>query len=286
MNRRGFTLTELIIAAVVMAILGAALARILLNNSRFVSRQEAMMEARSTARAATQAMVAELHMVGDGGLLAASRDSVKLRIPYAFGMLCRTTGSVTTASLMPFDSLMFASAAPDSIAVGNDTTGAYTALRVTSLSGAPTPANCTADSIRTIPGGQLIGLTIVGGGGTARSKLLFYLSQSVTYKFTTSVDVPGRRGLWRRVGTGAYEELAAPFDTAASFAFLRGPLMQVSTVPPTALAISRDLVRGLQIRLTGASINPAQGSSAPQTFDLRTSVAFMNCKGTLTCSQL
>ncbi len=276
MNRRGFTLTELIIAAVVMAILGAALARILLNNSRFVSRQEAMMEARATARAAMQVMVAELHMVGDGGLLAASRDSVALRVPYAFGMLCRTTGSNTTASLMPYDSLMFASAAPDSIAIRNDTTGLYTTLRVTSLSAAPTAGNCTADSIRVVPGGRLTGLTITGGGGTARSKLLFYLSQSVTYKFMTSVDVPGRRGLWRRVGTGAYEELAAPFDTAATFAFLRGPLMQVSTTAPTSAASSRDSVRGLELRLTGASINPPQGASAPQTFDLRTRVAFMN----------
>lgn len=269
-------MTELLIATVVMAILGVALTRILLNNARFVSRQEAMMEARGTARAAMQAMVAELHMVGDGGLLAASRDSVMLRVPYAFGMLCRTTGSVTTGSLMPYDSLMFASAVPDSIAVRDDTTGAYTTLRLTSSSGTPTQSDCTADSVRTVPGGRLIGLTITGGGGTARSKLLFYLSQTVTYKFMTSVDVPGRRGLWRRVGTGPYEELAAPFDTAAAFAFLRGPLMQVSTVAPGGSAASRDSVRGLELHLTGASVNPPQGSSVPERFELRTSVAFMN----------
>ena len=96
MTRRGFTIAELVIAMVVMAILGTALARILIDNSRFVSRQDAMMESRATARAAMQAMVAELHMVPDSGLLAAAGDSVTVTVPYAFGMTCLPTSGTAT----------------------------------------------------------------------------------------------------------------------------------------------------------------------------------------------
>jgi prepilin-type N-terminal cleavage/methylation domain-containing protein len=285
MTRRGFTLAELIIAMVVLAILGLALMRILISNSRFVSGQEAMMEARSTARAAMQAMLAELHMVGDGGLIAASRDSVTVRVPYAFGMTCRRTGSVLTVSLMPYDSLPFALAQPDSIAIRDDVTGSYTTFNITSTSYAPTPSDCTADSVRTVPGGHLTGIRLSWGWWSVPSKALFYLSQTVTYKFMTSADLPGRRGLWRRVGGGTYEEMAAPFDTTARFAFLRGPLLQVSTTAPSSGTASRDSVRGLELRLTGQSVSPATGASGPARFDLRTTLTFMNCKGSQTCTQ-
>ena len=273
MRRRGFTLTELLIAMVVMALVGTALARILINNSRFVTRQDAMMESRATARAAMQAMVAELHMVPDGGLLIATQDSITVAVPYTFGMLCGTAAGVTTGSLMPADSLMYASAVPDTIGVRNPTTGAFLRRRVTSTAGSPTPATCTIDSVRVIPGGSLIGMTIPGPSVASGS--LFYLSQTVTYRFMTSADVPGRRGLWKRVGSASYEEIAAPFDTAAGFAFLMHPLMRLD--PRTSLpASARDSVRAVELRLTGASVSVPRGSSTPQTFDLRTTVAFMN----------
>ena len=43
MNRRGFTLTELLIATVVMGILGFILARMLVQDSRWVARLEAIL---------------------------------------------------------------------------------------------------------------------------------------------------------------------------------------------------------------------------------------------------
>lgn len=274
MTRRGFTLTELLVSMVVMGLLGTVLARILISNSRFVSRQDAMMESRATARAAMQLMIAELQLVPDSGLRYANRDSVRVTVPYAFGMLCRTTSGVTTGSLMPGDSLMYASAAPDSIGVRALTGGAFVRRRVTSVTASPRAADCTADSIRVIPGGRLIGMSLPGTAPTSGS--LFYLSQTVTYRFMASVDVPGRRGLWRRVGAGAYEELAAPFDTAAKFVFLMGPYMQADPRTSLTTTARRDSVRGLELRLTGQSINPPQGASSPRTFDLRTRVAFQN----------
>lgn len=273
MTRRGFTLAELLIAMVVMAILGAALLRVLVSNSRFVSLQDAMAESRSTARAAMQAMMAELRMVPDNGLLLATRDSVTVTVPFGFGMVCGTTAGVTTGSLLPADSAMYWSAVADSMGIRDPNGGAFVKRRVTSTTATPVAADCTTDSVRVIPGGRLIGLTFGGPGVTPGS--LFYLSQTVTYRFATSVDLPGRRGLWRRVGAGAYEEMAAPFDTSARFAFLMYPVMTVDT-RASLPAGARDSVMGLELRLTGASVSAPQGTSAPLTFGLRTSVPFVN----------
>ncbi len=277
MSRRGFSLAELLIAMVVMALLGTGLARIIVNNSRFVSRQDAMMDARATARAAMQSLIAEVHMVSDSGLRAASRDSVTVLVPYVFGVACRTTAGTTVASLMPADSVMYAAAVPEGLAARDSSSGAYrspvTGFTVASSSNT---AACTADSIRVIPGGRLIGMSGIPGVQVPPSGSLFYLYQTVTYKFATSVDLPGRRGLWRKAGAGAYEELAAPFDTSARFAFLMGPFMNVDARTSFASQAARDSVRGLQLRLYGASVSTPEGGSTPQTFQLRTRVAFMN----------
>lgn len=277
MSRRGFSLTELLVAMVVMALLGTALARIIVNNSRFVSKEDAMMEARATSRAAMQSMIAELHMVSDSGLQAASEDSITVRVPYTFGVACRTTAGTTVASLMPTDSLTYAAAVPEGMAWRDSSSGAYQSV-ITGISFATSSnsAACTADSIRQIPGSRLIAMSGIPGVNVPPSGSLFYLYQTVTYKFTTSVDLPGRRGLWRKAGAAAYEELAAPFDTSARFGFLMGPFMNVDTRTSFASQAARDSVRGLQLRLYGASVSAPQGSSSPQKFQLRTRVAFMN----------
>jgi type II secretory pathway pseudopilin PulG len=259
-----------------MGLLGAALARILINNSRFVERQDAMMEARATARAAMQSMASELHGVGDNGLLGASRDSVTLRVPYAFGMACRFSGGTTIASLMPVDSVTYASAAPEGLAwrtVG----GAYTAISPVAVASSGNISQCTADSIRVIPGGKLVAISGPSvNSNSPPSGSLMYLYHTVTYKFAPSVDLPGRRGLWRKAGSAGYEELAAPFDTSAKFAFLFGPYMRVQVRTSISIQASRDSVRGLELRLTGASVTTPPGASRPPRFDLRSRIAFSN----------
>lgn len=47
MTRRGFTLIELLVSIVVAGILGVALTRLLVNDSRFVERQDAMLDRKS-----------------------------------------------------------------------------------------------------------------------------------------------------------------------------------------------------------------------------------------------
>ncbi|GBD31590.1 hypothetical protein HRbin33_00549 [bacterium HR33] len=272
MNRRGFTLVELLMAMLVMAILGTALARLIISNSRFVSQQDALLEAREAARAAMHSMSSELRMVGDGGLLAASAESVTVRVPIAFGMTCRTSGGAVVASMLPVDSATYAAAAPAGLA-WRDAGGSYTVItRSITVSPSTNTAACSADSIRVVPGGWLVEISGIPGGQRPPSGSIFYLFEIVTYSFRPSAELPGRIGLWRKTGSTPYEELVAPFDSSARFAFLLGAnLNPTETVPPDL-----DSVRGLELRLVGASDYPPQGSSTPSRFDLRTRVAFMN----------
>lgn len=272
MKTRGFTLAELLVSMVVMAILGTALARLIISNSRFVSEQDAMLEAREAARAAMHAMSSELRMVGDGGLLAASRDSVRLRVPIAFGMICRTLAATTVASMLPVDSASYAAAVPEGLAWRN-ATGTYTTItRTLTVSPSVNLAACALDSIRVVPRGWLAEITGIPGGQTPPAGSIFYLFHIVTYSFRPSAQLPGRIALWRRMGSTPYEELVAPFDSSARFAFLLGADLQPSLNPPADL----NTVRGLELRLVGASEYIAQGRSAPATFDLRTRIAFVN----------
>ena len=268
-RERGFTLTELLITMVVMAILGSALARLLISNSRFVSRQDAMMSARESSRAAMNTMVAELRLVPNGGLRVASRDSVRARIPLAFGLLCGSSGGQTVASLLPYDSVMYASATLDSLA-WLDSTLTYRPVGNFTVSSSSAQAVCDVDSIKVVPGGQLIALSRPNIG---QPGAIFHLYQTVTYRFANSVEMPGRHALWRRT-TAAAEEIVAPFDTSARFLFLLGPGLTPSTTVPAVL----DSVRGLELKLVGASDFAPQGQTTYQTFPLSTHVAFLNRK--------
>lgn len=266
-RERGFTLTELLITMVVMAVLGSALARLLISNSRFVSRQDAMMSARESSRAAMNTMLAELRLVPNGGLRFASRDSVRVRVPIAFGMLCGTTGGQTIATLLPYDSLMYATATIDSLA-WLDSTNTYRPVGNFTVTASSAQAVCDTDSIKVIPGGRLVALSRPNVGQPAR---VFHLYQTVTYRFASSVEMPGRRALWRRT-TAAAEEIVTPFDTSASFLFLTGPKLTPVATPPAVL----DSVRGLELKLVGSSDFAPQGESAYQTFPLSTHVVFLN----------
>ncbi len=268
MNERGFTVAELIVATVVMALLGTALARILIGDSRFVSQLDARMNARIASRAAVTAMVLEFRMVSDGGLINAAPESVTVRVPYAFGLLCQTSGASTVMSLLPADSLSYASAVIGGLA-WLDSTDSYVFMDGMNVAPSANTAACTQDSIRTVPGGQLVQTSSSTG---APSGSVAYLYQTVTYRFAPSVDIPGRRALWRQAGTAAAEELVAPFDTAAGFGFLVGESLIPQPNPPMDLST----VRGLELRLVGASERNPEGKSKPETFDLRTTVVFLN----------
>jgi prepilin-type N-terminal cleavage/methylation domain-containing protein len=279
MSRRGFTLVEMLVALTLMAILGIALTKLLTNSARFVSQQDAMLAARQGARAALNTIVAELQVVGDSGLTAATADgkSVTVRLPYAFGVTCRRASSQSfVASLLPVDSVVYASAVPGGFA-WRRLTGVYTNVPGTfTVAPSDDDEKCEADSVRIVPGGRRIVVSGYPAVNAPESLAVLTLFQMVTYRFGSSTNLPGRTALWRKAGNASDEELVAPFGEGAGFTFLVGgpkaATLTLQIAPPADL----NTVRGVELRLFAESEWPAQGTNRPQAFPLKTRVTFSN----------
>ena len=270
-NGRGFTLTEMLVATVTMGIIGTALTRILITDSRFVSRVDAMMNARQAGRAAMNTMAVELNMVSGGGLLAASPTDVRARVPYTFGVLCERRAGLRYAALVPTDSMMYSTAQPNGLAWLNDSADYtyMTAWDVQSLSLAD-PSACTDQRINILAGGQFVRMQM--SNDTLNIGDVFYLYQTVRYRFYESAELPGRMGLWRRVGGGVWDELLAPFDASSGFQFYVGN----GATPQPQVPADLSTVTGLDLILVGASEVTPQGSTGPLSFEVRTRVNFLN----------
>lgn len=270
---RGHTLIELIIAMVVMAVVGGAVVRLIVVESRLFQSQDASQEARKVARAAVNLLNSELRMVEvSGGVTAASATSITVRVPYAIGIVC-ASGTIST---MPVDSLMFAQATFSGYA-WRDTLGAYTYVTSGASAGAGSAGDCTSASITTLTGGQVVSLSPALPTGAIVGNPVF-LFQTITYSLAASTLLPGRLGLYRAVAGGvgvssAAEEIAAPFDSATTrfnFFVLNADTAQ-SAVPGNLADI-----RGIELALTGASRQTPRGRSTPKTVATTNAVFFQN----------
>lgn len=286
-ERAGFVLAELLVAMVIAAIIGVALTQLVLSQSRFAALQGGIMQARGGARAALNVLASELRMVSDSGLVAGTRDSVTVRVPYAYGVACGQSGGYVTVSLLPADSASFFSASTRGYA-WRDTTGLFVFVDAVTIANPNAPlASCTGLTPRIT--------TLSATGWSARAVTVpndlrrtppgpppgsvVYLYQLVRYAFAPSVQLPGRIGLWRTVllpsgGTVSRDELVAPFDTSASFRFLVGSALTPRLTPPAPAYL--DSVLGLQLLLVAASETAPEGRTKPVQFNITSNVVFRN----------
>jgi prepilin-type N-terminal cleavage/methylation domain-containing protein len=267
-RRAGLSLIELIISLVVVSIIGVSITRLLTTQTRFFSKLSLGRDARSVTRQARNLIQSELSMVEiGGGVVAASNDSITVRVPIAFGLYCASG----TMMLLPTDSMYLAAASLDGFAI-KDTTVAgvytYTALTATA---AGTAANCTGGAIQiTAPTGGLYRNLTPSPSGTQASPIFLY--QTVTYKFAASTLVSGQRGLWRKASTGAYAEIVAPFDTSAKFRYYNLYADTAQTTVPTLANI-----RGVELRLDAKAPQPTPGQPTNrESSSIRTAIFFRN----------
>ncbi len=272
---RGFSLAELVVALVLAGIIGLALARLIISQARFVSGQDALLQARSTVRAALGVMTSELRALTPGALRAATKDSITVRVPYGFGVACQQSGGATNVSLIPGDSSIYNTATASGYAF-RDSTGTWQFVEPAAVGvGSCAPAGPAITTLTTTGwSGKVVAVSpndLRTGEGS-----LVYLYQVVRYAIAPSTSRPGRLGLFRTVlSTGTRDELAAPFDTGSTIRFLVGSRLTVRTTPPAIL----DSVAGVRVRLVGQSERAAEGKTAPSRFDLSTNVVFRNNAG-------
>ena len=278
-RRPGFSLAELTVAMLIGGIIGIALARLIINQSRFVAMQDAMMRARSGARAALNVLSGELRAVTDSGLVQAGRDSITVRVPYAFGVACQQISNWIIISLLPTDSALYSASSATGYA-WRDSTGAFRFIAQAAVIARLNPSYCSppSPSITTLSATGWAANTAAiwpsaGSPPPPPVGAVVYLYQTIRYAFAASDEIPGRRALWRTVvSTGTRDELVAPFDSSAKFQFLVGGAYALQSAPPAVL----DSVRGVRVKLVGASETVPQGRSQPVTFDLTTDILFRN----------
>ncbi|HEY9506440.1 MAG TPA: prepilin-type N-terminal cleavage/methylation domain-containing protein [Gemmatimonadales bacterium] len=277
---RGFTLIEMLISMIVLAIVGAGLVQMIMSQGRFMEHQEASRSSRAVARGSLNRLFAEVRNVeAVGGVEAAAAGGTDftLRVPYAYGIMCASDGSTTTLSLLPVDSATYGAPGFSGFAWRN-TSGVYQYVTagVTLAATAATP--CNTANITTLPSinGSPAGRTVNVGGTVSPVPpvgTIFFLFRRVRYEFKASTLVPGRVGLWRTLVTpGTTEELTAPLANTARVRFY----VDYGTTAQAAVPGTLASTRGLEFQLDGQSDRAPRGSAAPITTSLSTSIFFNN----------
>jgi prepilin-type N-terminal cleavage/methylation domain-containing protein len=284
-RRGGFTLAEVLISIVIIGIIGVAFTKLVMQQSRFFTREYGAQNARQVARNSMNLLMSDLRMVQDsGGIDSASSGghTIRVIVPYQYGLVCKITASATIASLLPVDSSAVALAKYAGYAWRNSS-GRYTIVTPTSPQGSDsvqsyaTTSDCTGTgsgqagiSTLTINGraGRVVSLTPVAASASVRTPLFLY--QKITYTFAASSAFPGKYGLYRTPSGGSSEEIMAPFDSSARFKFyVTGQDTSQTTVP------SLYNIRGVDIVLNGLAQQANPGQS-PTQVKMTTAVFFRN----------
>jgi prepilin-type N-terminal cleavage/methylation domain-containing protein len=286
-SRRGMTLPELIIGVVLMGIVSGALIKMLVVQGRFSETTTALRDSRSVSRDAYNIMMTDLRMVQDTlAIQVAKPDTITIRVPYAYGIVCGTTAGVTTVSLLPPDSAMYALATYGGVAYRDSASGVFQFLP---KGGSDVVTNGVASVCADSNVTGLVGLgpgvdSIVFKGRGGRTKIVrpslgaakpgnpMFLWQEITYAFGPSAAYPNMgRGLYRIVkGSNQVDEIIAPFDTSAHFRFYVLNQEQSLVDPPANL----NSLRGLDLRLNALSPRIPSGSTVQKSTNVRTAVYF------------
>lgn len=278
--RAGFSLPELLVGLVLLAIIASAFTRLLVSQARFFDLQSQSNAARNVSRGPINRVVSDLRMVeAEGGVVAASASQITVRVPYAIGVVCQTMGNPaeTEVTLLPVDSVMYNAPGFYGYAWRDNATGHYTYVESGAAAGPKQVSGaCTSAGITNLTNGPRLSLTpALPAAATLGTPVMLY--RRVTYEFKSSVLVPGTIGIFRSVigQNGAVitsEELAAPFAATASFAFYTIG----SRTPSTAAPADLTTLRGFELHLDGMSERAPQGTTVRTTTPFTTAVFFKN----------
>ena len=96
-NKRGFTLVELLLVAVIGAVLVSATYQILLSSQRAMTVQTAQLIGQQAVRAGIDVLSSELRELSraEGDILTMGSDRIEIRAMRAFGLVCNVTGGGT-----------------------------------------------------------------------------------------------------------------------------------------------------------------------------------------------
>ncbi len=293
--RRGFTIVEIITSLTIIAIIGLAMTKLILGQTRSFQYDNGARRARAAARSAMNILITDLRMTQDNGGVssvdATNHRRVTVRVPTVFGFVCELTGTGIVASLVPTDSFQLATGKYGGFAVRDSVSGIYSyvnatagdTITATNLNRCRAGVNIFADTARVAgrQGGVFVmspappGITAVGSP--------MFVWQTVSYEFKASNIYPGRLGLYRTVlgranTDSASDELIAPFKSTARFSYYTMNPYGTRDVPFAAPPASLNNIRGFQIFLPAESSDTMPTRNTPQSTSATTAVFFKNTR--------
>ncbi len=295
-SRRGFTIVEIITALTIIGIIGLAMTKLILGQTRSFQYDNGARRARAAARAAMNILITDLRMTQDNGGVSAvdptNHRFVTVRVPVVFGFVCELTGSGVVASLVPVDSFQLATSKYGGYAVRDSVTGIYSYVSATPIDTIQTTGsgrchgggvNIYADTGRIA--GRQGGVYVMSPAPPALTAVgsPMFVWQTVHYEFKNSAIYPGRLGLYRtvrgRLGTDSTaDELIAPFKSTARFSYYTmnpyGTRDSAFTAPPGNL----NNLRGFRIFLPAESADTMPTRNTPQSTQATTAVFFKNTR--------
>ena len=294
-GRRGFSIIEILTALTIIGIIGLAMTKLILGQTRSFQYDNGARRARAAARSAMNILITDLRMTQDNGGVTAvdlvNNRRIDVRVPTVFGFVCEVTGGGIVVSLVPTDSFQLASSKYGGYAVRDPATGIYsyaTAASTDSMRNSGTgrcrgAVNIYADTTRISgrTGGVFFlspappAITVVG--------LPVFVWQTVTYEFKLSNIFTGRYGLYRTLRglsntDTVADELIAPFKSTARFSYYTQNPYATRDVPTTTAPASLNNLRGFQIYLPAESSDTMPTRNTPQSANATTAVFFKNTR--------
>lgn len=289
-SRRGFSLVEIITALTILAVIGGAMTKMILAQTRGYQYDNGGRRSRTAARSAMNIMMTDLRMTQDRGgvayLDATNNRRVDVKVPVAFGVVCEVTASKIVMAMTPVDSFQLGTIKYGGYAVRNSTTGIYSYVDGGGIAGADV-SYCRAGSVSiyadtvTMGGrqGKVVQMSGAPPAGTVVGSMAM-IWQKVSYVFDSSRVFPGRAGLYRIVtdaSSADTSELIAPFSWTARFSYFTNP-PQAKDTATTAAPADLNTVRGFKILLPAEASDTVPGYSGPKKSPLTTAVFFKNTR--------
>ncbi|HXM39552.1 MAG TPA: prepilin-type N-terminal cleavage/methylation domain-containing protein [Gemmatimonadales bacterium] len=286
LNRRGFTLVELLVALVLLGIVTTAIYRVLVNNQRMYQSQTQRIDLQQNIRAAATILPAEFRELNafDGDIKGMWVDSIQIRALRQFGVVCVAPvlngAAVNGKTLVLRNEMLTGSRAflqNDSVFVfdeGNDGTRADDGWALGRVTANPTAVNCPDVPPR--PGTQLnidfaaFAVPIVNAAGAIPVGSPVRGFEIVTYKIYQAAD-----GLWYlglRTPTNALQPLVGPLTGSTGLRLNYYDAAGAVTAVATNVAQIEIIVRGR----TAQAIQLPSGGRVTPVDSVVTRVALRN----------
>lgn len=293
---RGFTIVEIITSLTIIAIIGLAMTKLIIGQTRSFQFDNGGRRARAAARGAMNILITDLRMTQDNGGVtavdAANGRRIDVRVPYVFGFVCEVNAGNVAVSLVPTDSFQLATSKYGGYAVRDPATGIYSYAVASSADtmSSTSASRCRAGSTNIYAdtahvAGRTGGVYFLSPAPPAIASVgePVFVWQAVTYEFKASNIFPGRFGLFRSAsGLGGTDvvtdELTAPFKSTARFGYyLKNPYSTHDVATNTAPS-TLDNIRGFQIFLPAESSDTMPTRNTPVSATTTTAVFFKNTR--------